>query len=82
MLKNGTIFEISTCKVNNFFISRHIFMIIVLVSEVTIGISKKKASEKNLQCSVFSKMLFHCLAEKREYSSQTRTKQNRKPGLV
>ena len=38
MLKNGTLFEISTFKVNNFFISRHVFMILVLISEVTIGV--------------------------------------------
>ena len=72
MLKNGTIFEILTFKVNDFFISRHILMIIDLISEVTIGVSTKSI-RKNLQCSFFSKILFCCLAEKWEYSSKTRT---------
>ena len=81
MLKNGTIFEISTFKVDNFFISRHIFIKIDLISEVNIEVSKKSI-RKNLQWFFFFKMLFCCLAEKRDYSSQTRAKQTLKPGLV
>ena len=35
-LKNGTIFEISSFKIKNFFFSRHIFTVIVLFGEETI----------------------------------------------